>query len=1048
MARRCPWSPRGNRGADRAVAATRPGLTLPDAVSTLAHRLASAFLRSSTPAPQGRVHPWAWFAAVLWILLLSCPVRGQLVGDELRINATSAWNWTDRDGPVLLLEGNVELAVDGARLRAGRAVLRFSQPRGPRGGHSISCVLLDEARIEHEGIVRSGAALQTELLVRDRVTLTADTRQARDRSDSATFREAVEFVVNRPVAPPRPGRPPASQPVSVRERLDFSFDELQTIQADDGTVAVVLRGKVALLERRSGGELVELRADRAVLFTSLTDLADLADPEQRRLLERSVRSAYLEGDVRVSLAPPDPRLGEQRLEAERVYYDFVTEQAVLTRAILHTIEPTRQVPVTVRAAVIKQLAQGEWTAENAGVSTSKLAVPGYSLRTGRVYVAREDTLDPARGTRTRFDARNALLDLYGVPVFWFPVAAGSVTERGFPLRRLQLENSGDFGFGVRSEWGLLDLLGISGPANLDVGLYLDYLGERGPATGVNARYQGGFIHPASKQPWTFQGGFDSYLVWDEGTDNLGGERGGVAFDGELRGRVSWEHQHFFPGDWQLQSRANWVSDATFLEEWFPREFRNGDPADVSAYLKRQRQSEALTLLVQFQPNGLPTTADQLQEVTPLVDPALGVQGQRPVVVEKLPEIGYRIVGDNLGTGWLTLFSDNTLAGMRFNETRPTLADMGFRNQRFVRKPDGSFAVDPDTGRRLRTPAVLPGYPASAYTGVSEAWVARGDFRQQIDFPLNTGLIRTVPYVVARYTGYSDSPDDAVQNRFLAGAGVRMSTTFWRVDDDVDWRILDVRRMRHVVEPELNLFTSIATEDRGEVFVYEEQVDGVSDISAVQLALLQRWQTKRGGAGRLRSVDVFTLNLRGTLFANAPDEPLIADRDGGLYAPVGFRGLFFPSLPEASTPRNTLSADGAWRISDTTALLSDVAYNFDEGTLATASLGMAAERGDRLKYYLGTRYVGEVNSTLLSFVGSYQLSPKYLVALSQSVELADVSQNTTTLTLVRRFDRFRLTLTAYTDQVDNDSGFSFSLIPEGLGDPLGLNAAVSSFFRNN
>lgn len=982
------------------------------------------------------------------VLQFALPAWGQLAGDDLRIRAESAWNWTDRDGPVVMLEGEVELSLDGARLGSRRAVLRISQPRGPRSGYSVSCVLLDEARVEHDGIVRSGSALQTELLVRDRITLTAETRQARDRSDSETFREAVAFVVNRPVVPPETAQLPATRPVSVRERLDFSFDTLQTVKADDGTVAVVLGGSVVLLERRSSGELLELRADRAVLFTPLTDLGDLADPAQRRSLETAVCSAYLEGDVRIALTPADPRLGEQRLEADRVFYDFVTEQAVLTRAVLHTIEPTRQVPVTLRASVIKQLAQGQWKADDAAVSTSRLAVPGYSLRTGRVYVAREDTGDPSLGTRTRFEAKNALLDLYGVPVFWFPVAAGSVTERGFPLRRLQLESSSDFGLGVRSEWGLLDLLGVPGPANLDVGLYLDYLGKRGPATGINARYQGGFIHPTSKQPWTFQGSFDSYLVWDDGTDKFGGERGGVAFDGELRGRVSWEHQHFFPGDWQLQARANWVSDATFLEEWFPREFRNGDPADVSGYLKRQRQSEALTLLVQFQPNELPTTADQLTQFTPLVDPTLGVNGQRPVVVEKLPEVGYRVVGDNLGTGWLTLFSDNTLAGMRFNETRPTLSEMGFRNQRFVRNPDGSFAIDPGTGQRQRTPAVLPGYPAYAYTGVTENWVARGDFRQQVDFPLNTGLIRTVPYVMARYTGYSDSPDDGIVNRFMAGAGVRMSTTFWRVDDNVDWRILDVHRLRHVVEPELHLFTSVATEDRGDLFVYEQNVDGVSDISAVQVSLLQRWQTRRGGTGRLRSVDLFTLNLRGTLFANAPDEPLVADRNGTLYAPVGFRGVFYSSLPEASIPRNTFSADGAWRISDTTALLSDMAYNFEEGTLATTSIGLAAERGDRLRYYIGARYVGEVNSTLVSFIGSYQLSPKYLVAVGQSVEVADVSQNTTTLTLVRRFDRFLLTLTAYSDQVDDDSGFSFSLIPEGLGDPIGLNAVVSSFFRGN
>jgi hypothetical protein len=49
--------------------------------------------------------------------------------------------------------------------------------------------------------------------------------------------------------------------------------------------------------------------------------------------------------------------------------------------------------------------------------------------------------------------------------------------------------------------------------------------------------------------------------------------------------VLYKHQHFFSDDFQLQFRAGYVSDATFLEQWFERDFDEEDPHDVMAYLK-------------------------------------------------------------------------------------------------------------------------------------------------------------------------------------------------------------------------------------------------------------------------------------------------------------------------------------------------------------------------------------------------------------------------------------------------------------------------------
>src|SRR5205807_5649355 len=147
----------------------------------------------------------------------------------------------------------------------------------------------------------------------------------------------------------------------------------------------------------------------------------------------------------------------------------------------------------------------------------------------------------------------------------------------------------------------------------DAAYHLDYFAERNFAIGFNGKYEGGFITENTRQPWDFQGDFKGYFLPDDtGTDKLGKKRKNIGPDAPLRdparGHFQYEHQHFFPGDWQLQFRLGLVTDPTFLEYWQPGEFDNNLPHNFEAYVKRQRDTEAFTLLVEFQPNNSVTTA--------------------------------------------------------------------------------------------------------------------------------------------------------------------------------------------------------------------------------------------------------------------------------------------------------------------------------------------------------------------------------------------------------------------------------------------------------
>lgn len=944
---------------------------------------------------------------VLLMAVLAAPVcafgQAQPPSEYLLIDAQEAITWQAEQESVVQLRGPVRIRLDRADLAADDAVVWLRPARGAMlGEQAVEIALLGNASLAQDGVRREGPRLLVSAMVRGSVRLTVESRAARDPASHALFAEAASLrEAAAPADDARPARAttwlpgaPAPVPAAVvrpREPVNF-FGDVQITRSPEDRVAVTFSGKVLLTQRRADGSFIELQADRGVLFTGLNRLSDAADEDARRALGDAVEAAYLEGDVRITVTPaPGAAAPEQRLLAERVLYEFASDRAVLTHAVLHTTEPNSALPLIVRATTLKQLTSGEFAAQGAQLSTSSFATPSYGLRADRVYVRQYSTDDPRDGTRTRFRADNVTLRTWGLPVFYWPYAAGSVSDRGNALREFRTGSQSGFGFNLRSEWGLFESIGQPPPRGLDASYRVDWFADRGFGLGLNADYAGGFISETSREPWNFTGDFTGYVVpSDSGKDRLGRDRPRVDAEDDTRGRVRWRHQHFFPEDWQAQVSVGYVSDPTFLEEWFEDDFRNGAGQDISAYLKRQRDNEAFTLLLQVDPNDAPQSADLVQE---------------QFTVERLPQAGYYRVGDSLLDDTLTFFSANTVGGVRFNPSEATLTEQGF------------------------AAGQSPGLPSRGLTGVEDDYTLRGDFRQEAQAPLKLGLVNVVPFVVGRLGYWSESPDGSSQDRLLLGAGARASTAFWRVDDAVRSGLLDLNRMRHVVEPELSVHSFGQFNDRTETFLFDEAVEATNDTSAAQVALRQRWQTKRGGPGRWRSVDVFTLDLEGNAFLNQPEEAFLEPR--------GFRGLYFGSLPEASIPRNSVNAGASWRLSDQTMLIGDAQQNVDENSLATSGLGLLATRSPRVSYFAGVRYIGQVNSTIATFILSYEISTKYRFALTNSLDLGENEINSSGVTLLRRFDRFIATVTVFYDAVEEESGVNFGLLPEGLA--AGLNS---------
>ena len=962
------------------------------------------------------------FFAGLALASAGARAQSQPPSEQAVLNGTSATTWAEAGGNVVLLHGPVHITFDRAKLSADNAVVWLAPAsRENLDVQNASIALIGHAVLEHGDATRSGGNLFVSAQVRGQgIRIVADERSAKNESKSDLFEQAAALrKAEQPrsttvsagpsamkaggptSAPARPQRTSAGLPVGETP-IDFEAKNLQSVQTDEGNVALVLTGDVRLIERRPTGDYVELSADTVVLFTNLKSLREAAQTSNGRKRGQDImQAAYLEGDVRIDYNSAKHGVPEQRLTANRCYYEFASDRAVLTDAIVHTIEPQHGTAIILRAKTVRQLATGEFLTQNARLSNSSFAVPSYSLAAEKIYVKSEPSGDPRVGDSVYFDAKNIQLQAFDIPFFWLPAASGDMSK-GLPLRGLGGGNSHDFGPFVKTLWGLFETFGAEPPRDLDVNYRLDYLGKRGPGAGLNAEYGGGFLTDTTKQAWDFEGEFKSYFVYDHGQDDLGRAYERINDPSTLRGQVIWEHQHIFPDNWQAQLRAGYVTDATFMEQWFRDDFQDGDPHDLMGYIKHQTDSEALTFGATWQPSKLVTTSGQQQE---------------QFEVNRIPEIGYYREGDSLLDDRLTLFSENTGVGLQYSRSRADLVSQGFS---------------------LTNPALQPGLASEGYTGLTNQVVWRGDFREELDFPFSLGPARVVPYVMGRFTQYSNSPGIGQEARAMVASGLRVSTEIWKVDPSFDNNLLDLHQLRHVIVPEINLFTSAMNAHRNDVFVYDPSVDAINDISAAEFSLRQRWETKRGGPGQWRSVDAFSLGISVNVFEHKPPTKLFNQ-------PYGFRGLFFDTYPEESIPRNSVNVDASWRLSDNTVVLGDIAENLDKGRVATMSVGVLVRRDTRLSYYIGNHYIADLRSNITMFHADYEFTPKYLIDIDQQFDFTVGKDVQTSMSIARRFDTFMLAFRYYYDEITRENGFSFNFYPLGLGQGLDTNA-FSTFKR--
>src|SRR5439155_25024334 len=100
-------------------------------------------------------------------------------------------------------------------------------------------------------------------------------------------------------------------------------------------------------------------------------------------------------------------------------------------------------------------------------------------------------------------------------------------------------------------------------------------------------------------PATVTGQIKAFGIYDTATDLLGAFRGPGDHHPEFRGRFLWkENVQDLPNGFSIQTQISALSDKNFLEQYYKLEFDQDINQETFAYVKKQRDNWAWTLLVE------------------------------------------------------------------------------------------------------------------------------------------------------------------------------------------------------------------------------------------------------------------------------------------------------------------------------------------------------------------------------------------------------------------------------------------------------------------
>jgi len=465
-----------------------------------------------------------------------------------------------------------------------------------------------------------------------------------------------------------------------------------------------------------------------------------------------------------------------------------------------------------------------------------------------------------------------------------------------------------------------------------------------------------------------------YVMNDRGSDDLGraNSRKNIESKESVRGRFKFQHRHYLPYDWQATAEVSYSSDAHFLEWFYESEFDVGKEQETLLYLKRLKDNWAFSILNKVRLNDFDAK------------------------LEELPTVEFHLKGQSFADDKLTFYSDSQVSRYR---------------------------------QRLA---------AGSTSTASQQFFAFASTRNEVDMPFAWNTIKMVPFVANTY-GYEDDREyyteldgsgvNPEQSVWVNEIGLRAATMFFKQNQFVRSRLLDINGIRHIIKPHV------------EAVYYDHSDKSAAMRNIVNVGLAQRWQSRRGPKEKLYNFDWMRLNIDTTwvdhdmdssvgpthLLWNNPAIPIVMRRNTSMIGAL----------------RDSVTADYEWRISDTSMLLSDIHYDTKSGFIHQFNIGISRYIHPDISYYVASRYLREVvvsspadniyekgsNSVVAAI--TYALNPRYTAILSQEYNF-DYGENIRSeLTVLRRYHRMYYGLTYAVDETRDRQSIIFSVWPQGV-----------------
>lgn len=935
---------------------------------------------------------------------------------ELTLSADRAWAWRDQSVERLFLDRDVDVTLGPYRFRAAKAVVWLEPVRsGAVDAEQLAIYFQDVSDPAGDAALsQSGPRLLVTAVIRAQSPRLRADRLERLRPDLPFLDEAERRLASllidlsadaarRGVTRPgdidpltlddRPPLPPAERPPPAAPQtglISFYAPSIELAEGPDERAAILTGGVVfqytALASRSEPGRTLQLAARRAVVFLDPASNTDLAS-----VRAEDVRGVYLEGDVNATD-------GRYTLRGSRAFYTLRDNRAVLLDAVFWTYDQERGMPLYVRAASIRQESLTQWTAKKVTLANVGFAEPHFSIGATDVTLTRAPRSRPhgaehataagaasgaaADPDQTFVDARGVSFRAGDVPFAGLPGVRGEL--RPTPLRRLSFDTE-DGAPIIRSRWDLYTLLGQDAAPGNSASLLLDAYTERGVGVGADLDWRAQDIN----------GSLLTYYINDDGTDQLpsGSE---INHSNDNRGLVLAEQVWQLSERWTLFLEAAYISDETFVPAFFRSEGQTRREFANSIYARRIDDNSLFSLEARAAFNDFTSNEYLLQ--------SLGYQ------TERLPEATYARVADPLFDGLLSYSSETRVGRVELNFTEPSVDELGFRSPR---ESLAAFGLQP-TDRlsdRLRA------------RGLTEKPVARFDSRHELEAPLRSGPLTVVPFVAGRVTAYDDNfnefnADDAEPYRLWGSAGVRLGTSLQRVDDAVESEILDLHRIRHIIEPSATLWHSSATRNQNDLPIYDDDVESLATGTSVRAGVRNTFQTQRGGPGRWRSVDWLTVN---TDYIWSSDS---TDRESPL-------GRFIEARPELSNLGEFINNDAVLQLTDAVAITSSVLVDLDRRQAARTTAGAVFDHGQGFSTFAEFRYLDIPRSSLIDLGAHYELTRKYALSVVGVVDLDRDKFQSVDTRLERRFPQWTVDFSFGVDTITSDVSFGLALRPAGF-----------------